>query len=153
KYLFAFTVFWTYIAFSQYMLYWYGNLPEEIRWYQMRLTGGWQYLSAALLIAHFAIPFFVLLPRVTKRTLPLLAFMTVWILVMHWMDLAWIAFPAIPVEGAAGGAEHAAALGAALADGARALPAALQPMAEHGEEALLHNVARFSWVDFAAGIG
>jgi hypothetical protein len=152
KLMFGFTVFWTYIAFSQYMLYWYGNLPEEIRWYHVRLSGGWEYLSAALLIAHFILPFLALLPRVSKRTLPFLAFMTVWTLVMHWMDLAWLSFPAMHVAPDGGGAEHAATLGALLADGARLLPAALQPMADHGEQALVHG-ARFSWVDFTAGLG
>lgn len=150
KFMLAFTIFWTYIAFSQYMLYWYGNLPEEIRWFHVRLSGGWGYLSAALLIAHFILPFLLLLPRVTKRTLPLLAFMTVWLLVMHWMDLAWLSFPTMHVAPA--GAEHAAAAGQALADGARLLPAALQPMAEHGDEAVVHG-ARFAWVDFTAWFG
>jgi hypothetical protein len=149
KFLFSFTVFWTYIAFSQYMLYWYGNLPEETRWFHERLSNGWGYLSAALLIGHFIIPFLLLIPRVTKRTLPLLAFMTVWALVMHWMDFAWLSLPTYhPAELV----EHAANLPALLEGGARVLPAALQEMAEHGEHAVAHP-AHFTWMDFALGVG
>ncbi|HLA64650.1 MAG TPA: hypothetical protein VK610_09505, partial [Rhodothermales bacterium] len=154
KFMFGFTVFWTYIAFSQYMLYWYGNLPEEIRWYQTRFTNGWEYLSWALLIGHFVIPFLALLPRVTKRMLPFFAFMCVWALVMHWMDFAWLALPTLHVTPE--GAEHGAALGQTLLDGARVLPAALQEMAGHGEAnvAAGHGAqASFSWLDFAAGLG
>lgn len=95
KYLFAFTVFWAYIAFSQYMLIWYANIPEETIWYRHRLEHGWQYHSAALLIARFIIPFFVLLFRGSKRSIPVLAFMAVWILVMQWFDLHWIAMPVL----------------------------------------------------------
>jgi hypothetical protein len=95
KLLFGFTVFWTYIAFSQYMLIWYGNLPEETVWFRHRLEHGWQYHSAALLIMHFIIPFVVLLPRASKRTPAILGFMTVWMLVMHWFDLHWIAMPVL----------------------------------------------------------
>ncbi len=95
KLLFGFTVFWTYIAFSQYMLIWYGNIPEETVWYRHRLEHGWEYHSAALLALHFIVPFVVLLPRGAKRTLPLLGFMCVWMLVMHWFDLHWIAMPVL----------------------------------------------------------
>ena len=98
KLMFGFTVFWTYIAFSQYMLIWYGNIPEETIWFEHRLEHGWGYLSAALLIGHFIIPFFVLLPRFTKRSLPILSVMCVWLLVMHWFDLFWIALPVLHVE-------------------------------------------------------
>jgi hypothetical protein len=143
KFMFAFTVFWTYIAFSQYMLYWYGNLPEEIRWYQVRLADGWQYLSLALLVAHFIIPFLLLIPRVTKRTLPLLAFATVWFLVMHWMDLAWLSFPTVPAPAAA---EHAAA------SAAQVLPVALQAVEPHFPEVHAPQ-ARFAWTDFTLWVG
>ena len=93
KLMFGFTVFWAYIAFSQYMLYWYGNIPEEIVWYEHRLHHGWGYHSAALLIAHFILPFLILLPRATKRILPILAVMCVWLLIMHWFDLHWLSLP------------------------------------------------------------
>ncbi len=98
KMMFGFTVFWAYIAFSQYMLIWYGNLPEETVWYRHRLEHGWEVHSAALLIAHFVIPFWVLLPRGAKRTIPVMAFMAVWFLVMNWFDFHWIAMPVLHPE-------------------------------------------------------
>jgi hypothetical protein len=98
KMMFGFTVFWAYIAFSQYMLIWYGNLPEETVWYRHRLEHGWEVHSAALLVAHFIIPFWVLLPRGAKRTVPVMAVMGVWFLVMNWFDLHWIAMPVLHPE-------------------------------------------------------
>lgn len=102
KWMFGFTVFWAYIAFSQYMLIWYGGIPEETVWYRHRLEHGWAWHSAMLLILHFIVPFIVLLPRFTKRILPVLSFMAVWFLVMHWFDLHWIVMPAMG-EGTAPG--------------------------------------------------
>ncbi len=93
KYLFAFTVFWTYIAFSQYMLIWYANLPEETVWFQHRMTHGWENVSVALIWFHFILPFFILIPRFTKRMVPVLAIMCGWTLVMHWIDLWWLIRP------------------------------------------------------------
>ncbi len=93
KWLFAFTVFWAYIAYSQYMLIWYGNIPEETIWYRHRLEGGWGYHSAALLALHFILPFLILLPRAAKRAPALLAVMSVWALVMQWFDLHWLIMP------------------------------------------------------------
>jgi hypothetical protein len=98
KFMFGFVVFWAYIAFSQYMLIWYGNLPEETVWYRHRLEHGWELHSATLLIFHFAIPFVVLISRWAKRMLGLLAFMSVWLLFMHWFDLHWIVMPVLHEE-------------------------------------------------------
>ena len=98
KFMFAFTVFWTYIAFSQYMLYWYANLPEEIVWFQKRLTAGWDVVAWSLLLFHFVLPFLILLPRITKRVYPAIATMAVWLLVMHAVDLWWIAAPSMYVS-------------------------------------------------------
>lgn len=95
KFLFGFVVFWAYIAFSQYMLIWYANLPEETLFYRHRLEHGWEIHSAALLIMHFILPFALLIGRWAKRTLPILAFMSVWMLVMQWFDLHWIAMPVL----------------------------------------------------------
>jgi hypothetical protein len=94
KFMFAFTVFWTYIAFSQYMLYWYANIPEETVWFLKRFTGGWGVVAWSLLIFHFILPFLILLPRATKRIYPALAFMAAWLLIMHWVDLWWVTMPA-----------------------------------------------------------
>ncbi len=107
KFMFAFVVFWTYIAFSQYMLYWYANLPEEIVWFQKRFVGGWGVVAWSLLIFHFLLPFLLLLPRMTKRIAPALAVMAGWLLVMHWVDLWWVTMPAMHV---AEGVEHAGLL-------------------------------------------
>ncbi|MDX1546807.1 MAG: hypothetical protein R3247_07465 [Rhodothermales bacterium] len=98
KLMFGFTVFWAYIAFSQYMLIWYGNIPEETIWYEHRLEHGWGYHSAALLLLHFVLPFLILLPRATKRTPALLAIMCVWLLIMQWFDLHWLAMPVLHVD-------------------------------------------------------
>jgi len=93
KYMFGFTVFWAYIAFSQYMLIWYAGIPEETIFYKHRLMHGWGWHSAFLLAFHFIVPFVVLLPRFTKRALPVLSIMAVWLLGMHWFDLHWIVAP------------------------------------------------------------
>ncbi len=97
KWMFAFTVFWAYIAFSQYMLIWYANLKEETIWYDHRLTNGWGYHSAALLVLHFILPFLILLNRSSKRSLTLLAIMAVWFFVMQWFDLHWLVMPNLTV--------------------------------------------------------
>ena len=97
KYLFGFTAFWAYIAYSQYMLIWYGGIPEETAWYRHRLEHGWSYHSYALILGHFIIPFLFLMPRFVKRYRPALGFMAVWILVMHWFDLHWVVMPVYDV--------------------------------------------------------
>ena len=99
KYMFGLTVFWAYIAFSQYMLYWYAGIPEETVWFQKRLQNGWQWHSASLLLFHFIVPFLVLLPRGTKRTYPILSIMAVWLIGMHWFDMHWIVAPVLRSAG------------------------------------------------------
>ncbi|HEY5564267.1 MAG TPA: hypothetical protein VIL33_01665 [Rhodothermia bacterium] len=94
KFMFAFTVFWTYIAFSQYMLIWYGNLPEETVWFRHRMEGSWAMASWALLFGHFLIPFFLLMLRSAKRTRGMLYIMGFWFLMVHFLDLFWLAMPA-----------------------------------------------------------
>ncbi|MFW5955441.1 MAG: hypothetical protein ACOCSK_01730 [Rhodothermales bacterium] len=111
KLMFGFTVFWAYIAFSQYMLIWYGNIPEETVWYRHRLEGGWEYHSLALLLLHFVVPFIVLLPRTTKRMQSVLAVMAVWFLVMHWFDLHWLVMPVLSHYGGFHWIDFAAWLG------------------------------------------
>jgi len=93
KLLFAFNVFWAYIAFSQYMLIWYGNIPEETQWYLKRQTGDWAWVSLALLVFHFIIPFLVLVSRAVKRRPRLLAFTGSYMVVMCWLDLYWLVIP------------------------------------------------------------
>jgi hypothetical protein len=97
KLLFGFgVVFWAYIAFSQYMLIWYGNVPEETTWFLARQVGQWRIVSAALLFGHFVIPFLFLISRWTKRWRGTLLFGVSWMLVFHWVDLAYLIHPVIP---------------------------------------------------------
>jgi hypothetical protein len=93
KMMFAFTIFWAYIAFSQFMLIWYADVPEETHWYHWRFEGSWKVVSALLLVAHFAVPFFGLMSRHVKRNKRSLAFWAVWILVIHYVDLFWLVYP------------------------------------------------------------
>lgn len=94
KLMFGFTVFWAYIAFSQFMLYWYGNIPEEIEFYTHRLQNGWGPITWALPVIHFFIPFFALMSRVLKRVKLILTVNCLWIMVVHVIDLYWIILPA-----------------------------------------------------------
>ncbi|MBI2214022.1 MAG: quinol:cytochrome C oxidoreductase [Acidobacteria bacterium] len=93
KLTFAFVVFWAYIAFSQYMLIWYGNLPEETGWYERRQEGDWTWASLGLLAGHFLIPFLFLMSRHVKRRRGMLAAGATWVLLMHVLDLYWIIMP------------------------------------------------------------
>jgi len=93
KFMFAFVFFWGYIAFSQFMLIWYANIPEETHWYANRITPAWINWSWLLLIGHFLIPFPGLLSRHVKRRTGVLLFWAIYMLVMHWVDLYWIVMP------------------------------------------------------------
>ena len=95
KWMFALTIWWAYIAFSQYLLIWYADIPEETSFFKHRFEGSWIYLSALLLIGHFVIPFLLLLPRAAKRNYTVLAAAAVWILIMHGMDLHWLILPSV----------------------------------------------------------
>jgi hypothetical protein len=92
KLLFAFTVFWGYIAFAQYFLIWYANIPEETIWYRVRWLG-FRQLSLLIVFGHFVIPFVVLISRGAKRNLTVMKFMAIWLLLMHWIDLYWVIMP------------------------------------------------------------
>ena len=93
KFLKGFTVFWAYIAFSQFMLIWYANLPEETIFYLHRSHGGWLFVSVSLLVFRFIVPFLALLPRWAKRTPSHLTSVCVLILVMQYVDLYWLVYP------------------------------------------------------------
>jgi hypothetical protein len=99
KFMFAFTVFWAYIAFSQYMLIWYANLPEETMYFMHRSEGGWKNVSIFLFFAKFIVPFFALLPREAKRSMSRLMKVAIWMLFAHWVDLIWIIQPEFFREG------------------------------------------------------
>ncbi len=91
--LFAWTCFWAYIAFSQYMLIWYGNLPEETFYMVRRLSGGWWFVSIALALVRFVVPFLVLLSRRAKTNAGVLRTMAVWVLLGQLLDLYWLVMP------------------------------------------------------------
>jgi hypothetical protein len=93
KLMFAFTFFWGYIAFSQFMLYWYANIPEETSWYLVRTRHGWQMIAYATLFATFLAPFLGLVSRFAKRSRRILAFWAVWIICAQWMNLYWVVLP------------------------------------------------------------
>ena len=93
KFILSFCVFWAYIAFSQFMLMWYANLPEETFWFEQRLMGGWTAISYAIPFIKFIIPFFLLLNRPNKRDINFLAKVALWILFSHVIELYWIVFP------------------------------------------------------------
>lgn len=94
KLAFGFTVFWAYIAYSQYMLYWYANLPEETFWYSARQeTPWWAGVSILLVIGHFVVPLLALISRFPKRRKNWLAAAALWVLVMHWVDVYYLVAP------------------------------------------------------------
>ena len=99
KFLFAFTAFWAYIAFSQFFLIWYANLPEETIWFKARLEGSWKMLSILLMVGHFGVPFLYLMGRDVKRRGATLAIGGAWLLAMHFIDLYWQVMPTLHPEG------------------------------------------------------
>ncbi|HEX5758768.1 MAG TPA: hypothetical protein VF121_06200 [Thermoanaerobaculia bacterium] len=94
KLLLAFVMLWTYFSFSQFLIVWAGNLPEEVTWYLARTRHGWQWVALALVLFHFALPFVLLLSRDLKRRPRRLALVAGWMLVMRWVDLVWQVQPA-----------------------------------------------------------
>ncbi len=93
KLMFAFLVFWGYIAFSQFVLIWYANQPEETVYYMNRMGQGWMCVSLILVFGKFVIPFFILISRGAKRKEGILIFMAIWFLLAQWFDLYWMIFP------------------------------------------------------------
>ncbi len=99
KLLLAFVMLWAYFNFSQYLIIWSGNLPEEITWYLHRTRGGWQWIGLLLVLFHFALPFVLLLSRDTKRNFRLLASIAGLIILMRFVDLFWLVAPNFHSEG------------------------------------------------------
>jgi hypothetical protein len=91
--MFAFVNFWAYIAFSQFMLIWYGNLPEETSWFIMRWKNGWEIVSILLILVQFWIPYFMLLSQESKMNLKRLKFASIWLLCAHLLDIYWLVMP------------------------------------------------------------
>lgn len=92
KLMLAFTAFWAYIAFSQYMLIWIANLPEEAPYFIHRTRGVWGWVGAILFLLHFVVPFFALLSRDLKRSPGALALVAVWQLAFHYLDIYFTMF-------------------------------------------------------------
>jgi hypothetical protein len=94
-FMFAWTVFWSYIGFAQYMLMWYGNMPEEVFWYKQRIQGPWLGVVALLAVVHFVLPFFALIPRESKGDPRRLRWVAFLMLGAHFLDLYWLIFPVL----------------------------------------------------------
>lgn len=125
KLMLGFTVFWAYIAFSQYFLIWYANIPEETAWFDMRGAGqhpnGWRTFGILMMLGHFVGPFLILLFRNVKRTPALLSLVAAWIIAMHCVDIFWVVRPSV--------------------------------YAAHGEAAAAHDVVGLAWVDITGLLG
>jgi len=95
KLMLAFVMVWTYFNFSQWLIIWAGNLPEEIPWYVRRMNGGWEYVALFLVIFQFVIPFCLLLSQQLKKHTRTLVKIAAWILVMRMIDIYWHVEPAL----------------------------------------------------------
>ena len=93
KFLFGCTILWAYIAFSQYMLVWYTNLPEEAVYFHHRTQHSWMWVSVSLIIFKFIVPFLFLLPRWVKRDATSMVLVSVLILIMQYVDIYWMVYP------------------------------------------------------------
>lgn len=98
-FMFAFTNFWAYIAFSQFMLIWYANLPEETFWFISRGEGSWFYFSLGIIVVHFIIPYAGLLSQPSKSNFAKLKFFGAWLLFAHYYDLYWLIMPNFSKQG------------------------------------------------------
>lgn len=92
--MFGFVVFYAYVAFSQFMLIWYGNMPEETMYYARRWENGWSTVAMIIVFVKFVIPFLMLLPREAKRQLDYLKKMAYFVFFGVWLDLFWHVMPA-----------------------------------------------------------
>lgn len=135
KLMFTFMVFWTYTNFSQYMLIWYANLPEETAWFAHRATDGWGAIGTILILGHFLIPFVFLLSRHVKRNSVTLSVGAIFLLIIHCIDMQYLILPSAGHGHEAAGEGHAHAPAEGFS-------------AQVGQ--YLHNV---HWTDFACFIG
>ncbi len=94
KFMLTFVMVWTYFNFSQWLIIWAGNLPEEIPWYVRRLNGGWEYVGLFLVVFQFAVPFALLLSRQLKRKTRTLVWLASWIILVRMVDIYWHVEPA-----------------------------------------------------------
>jgi hypothetical protein len=99
KFLLAFVAFWAYVAFSQFMLIWIANVPEEVPWYILRIRGGWRWVALFLAAFKFLVPFFLLLSRDLKRNPRALSYVAAWLLFTQWVDVYWLVMPHLHPDG------------------------------------------------------
>jgi hypothetical protein len=138
--LFAMIVFWAYVSFGQLLIYWMGDIPDEVSYFARRTEGSWAAVTYVIVFGHFVVPFFVLLNRRLKRRARALAFAGGWILAMHFVDVYW---QVLPVHDVAGVRPHwldlaallfvggsSAAWGARAFAGAPSLPANVPELAD-----------------------
>jgi hypothetical protein len=93
KYMFAFSIFWTYLWFDQFMLQWYGNIPEETIYFKIRLQGPYEGIFYLNLILNFVAPILIFMKRATKRNYFIVTFMCILILIGHWLDFYQMIMP------------------------------------------------------------
>jgi hypothetical protein len=105
KLMLTFTMVWAYFSFSQWLIIWAGNLPEEITWYLYRIRGGWQTVALSLVLLQFTLPFLLLLSRELKRDARKLVPVALLVLVMRYVDLYWLVAPS-PFPGTGTDAHH-----------------------------------------------
>lgn len=99
KLLLTFTIFWAYIAFSQFLIIWIGDVPSDVSWYVARAAGSWGTLALVIAFGQFAIPFVLLLSRALKRRPAVMAALGAWLLAMHALDVYWLVLPALHPAG------------------------------------------------------
>ena len=99
KLMLTFVIFWAYIAFSQFLIIWIGDIPADSSWYLVRGSGSWGALGVIVVIGQFAIPFILLLSRALKRQPRTLAAIGAWLVVMHVLDVYWLVLPAFSSSG------------------------------------------------------
>src|SRR3989440_239319 len=93
KWMLTFIMVWAYFSFSQWLIIWAGNLPNEITFYTKRLGGGWGWIGLFLVLFHFAVPFAILLSRPFKRDVTKLVWLAMWLMLMRYLDLFWVIEP------------------------------------------------------------
>lgn len=99
NWLFAFVMLWAYMTLSQFLIIWYGNLPEETRGYLHRMNGEWQWVGIALVLLQFFLPFFILLSSEVKRDIRLLSKVAALVFAVRWIDVYWSVAPVFHPQG------------------------------------------------------
>ncbi len=102
KFMFAFSIFWTYLWFSQFMLIWYANIPEETVYFKPRAQGAYSFIFWTMFIINFLAPLLILMRRGSKRNYTIVTFMSILIIFGHWLDFFQMVFPNLTKDPATG---------------------------------------------------